>query len=243
MEGLDEFDETPAARRLARLEADAELMCRLVAEGFEGESWGEVSGALVDYGFQVMRAWVVTGQVFVKMAEKGRKVPPPPRGRIPRSDALMLAEDTVADAIVHFRDRVLKKGRWDPSRGANLATFFIGNCLLFQFPNLYRKWRNDDLRSRLREEPIHGDGERDHLALELRSNDDPARDVVGADQTRRVIAATLAPIGDDTNKAILVLKAEGFGIDEIAETLRLDYNAVESRIYRARKKLRRGNAA
>ena len=67
--------------------------------------------------------------------------------------------------------------------------------------------------------------------------------MVGADQTRRVIAATLAPIGDDTNKAILVLKAEGFGIDEIAETLGLDYNAVESRIYRARKKLRRGNAA
>ena len=241
--GLDEFDRTPAARRLARLEADAELMQRLLAEGFEGQAWQEVSEALIEYGYQVMRAWVVTGQVFAKLAEKRRNVPPPPPAGIPRPDALMLAQDTVADAIVDFRDRVLKTGQWDPSRGANLTTFFIGNCLVFQFPNLYRTWRREFFWSRTREEPIHSDGERDHPALELRSPDDPALDVVAADHTRRVIAETLAPIGDETNKAILILRAEGFGIDEIAETLGLDYAAVESRIYRARKKLRQGNAA
>ena len=114
---------------------------------------------------------------------------------------------------------------------------------MFQFPNLYRTWRREFFRSRTREEPIHSDGERDHPALELQSPDDPALDVVAADHTRRVIAETLAPIGDETNKAILILRADGFGIDEIAETLGLDYAAVESRIYRARKKLRQGNAA
>ena len=240
---LEEFDQTRPARRLARFGADAALMRRLQDEGFAGEAWQEIAGALVEYGFQVMRAWVVTGQVFVKLAEKGRSVPSPPQGGIPRPDALVLAEDTVADAIVDFRDRVLRNGQWDPARGASLTTFFIGNCLLFQFPNLYRSWRRDHVRSHKREEPIHRDGECDNLALELRSPDDPARDVVAADHSRRVMASVLAPIADDTNKAILLLRAEGFGIDEIAETLGLDYGAVESRIYRARKKLREGNAA
>lgn len=240
---LGEFDQTRAARRLARLEADAALMRRLQTEGFEGEAWNEVAEALVEYGFQVMRAWVVTGQVFARLAEKRRSVPAPPQGGIPRSDALMLAEDSVADAIVDFRDRVLKNGHWDPSRGASLATFFIGNCLLFQFPNLYRRWRHDHLRSSRQEGPIPGNSECDYRALEHRSPDDPALEVTAADHSRRVIAAALAPIADQTNRAILILRAEGFGIDEIAETLGLDYPAVESRIYRARKKLREGSAA
>ena len=110
--GLDEFDQIPAARRLARLEADTALMRRLQAEGFEGDVWREVAEALVDYGFQVMRAWVVTGQVFAKLAEKRKRVPTPPLGGIPRADAQVLAQDTVADAIVDFRDRVLRNGQW-----------------------------------------------------------------------------------------------------------------------------------
>lgn len=242
-EDLDEFKHTEAARRLARLEADTELMLRLSAEGFVGEAWREVSGALIDYAFQVMRAWVVTGQVFPKMAEKGRKLAAAPLGGIPRPDALVLAEDTVADAIVDFRDRVLKKGRWDPAKGANLTTFFIGNCLLFQFPKNYRDWRKDYVRVRTTEESIHADDERDHPAIRLRSSDDPAAEVVGSDHTKRVITETLELISDPTNKAILMLRAEGFGIDEIAETLDLEYEAVESRIYRARKKLGRRKGA
>lgn len=240
VDDLDKFKDSEAAQRLARLEADTELMLRLSAEGFDGRAWREVSGALIDYGFQVMRAWVVTGQVFVKLAEKGRTVQTPPVMGIPRPDALMLAEDTVADAIVDFRDRVLGKGRWDPSKGASLTTFFIGNCLLFQFPSLYRAWRSDYVRVRTTQQPIPSADAHYDSRLRLPSAEDPAVEVVGVDHTTRVIANTLEPIKDDTNKTILMLRAEGFGIDEIAETLGLDYNAVESRIYRARKKLRQG---
>ncbi|MEX0863506.1 MAG: sigma factor-like helix-turn-helix DNA-binding protein [Acidimicrobiia bacterium] len=207
-------------------------------EGFAGRAWQEVSRALVEYGFTVMRAWVVTGQVFVRLREKGREVSEPPPGGIPRGEAIALAEDTVANAIVHFRDKVLKKGYWDPSRGASLTTFFIGNCLMFQFPNLYRSWRSDYFRTR-RNEPIYGeDGDMEHPAIRRLAGSDPAGMVVEADQSRRKIASILEPVGDETNRAILLLRAEGFGIDEIAETLGLEYDAVESRIYRARKKLR-----
>lgn len=239
---LDEFGQLESARRLARLEADTELMFRLSIEGFEGSAWREVSGALIDYGFQVMRAWIVTGQVFGKMAAKGRRVPDPPGSGIPREDALVLASDTVADAIVDFRDRVLKRGLWNASKGASLTTYFIGNCLIFQFPNLYRSWRREYLRS-TRQEALQNDGERDHPALIARSKGDPAQEVVSADHTERTVREILEPIRGETNRAILLLRSEGFGVDEIAEALDLEYAAVESRLYRARQKIRQRRSA
>ena len=175
-------------------------MLRLSVEGFEGEAWDKVAAALIDYGFQVMRAWVVTGEVFKKMTEKGRVYRDPPRSGIPRDDALMLAEDTVADAIVNFRDRVLKRGIWDPSRGANLTTFFIGNCLLYQFPNLYRRWHQDYFRSRKQERIPDGD---DHPVLQASARDDPAHKVITDDYTSRTLDETLDPIRDHTTRPLL----------------------------------------
>lgn len=233
---LEDFRDTPEARQLEVMEADAGLMLRLSVEGFEGTTWRRVAEALVEYGYTVMRAWVVTGHVFVKLREKGRPLDAPTSG-IPRPDALELAEDTVADAIVHFRDRVLKRGVWDPAKGASLTTYFIGNCLMFQFPNLYRAWRADRARAP-RLELAAGDEERDHPITLLPNRDGPEREVVDRDHDRRATAEILEPVTSETNKTILRLRAEGFGVDEIAELLGLDYKAVESRIYRAREAIR-----
>ena len=211
-------------------------MLRLSVDGFEGETWKEVAAALVDYGFQVMRAWVVTGEVFRRMREKGRAYSDPPSGGIPRDEALVLAQDTVADAIVDFRDRVLRQGIWNPSKGANLTTFFIGNCLLFQFPKLYRSWRRDYERARRQETNLSDAG---FPVPETPAKEDPAHKVVTDDHTRRTLEDTLGSIRNHTNKAIVVLDGEGYGIDEIAETLGLSYKAVEARLYRARKQIRR----
>jgi DNA-directed RNA polymerase specialized sigma24 family protein len=41
------------------------------------------------------------------------------------------------------------------------------------------------------------------------------------------------------NRTIVQLRAEGYGIDEIAEAVQLSYKQVESRIYRVRQKLGR----
>lgn len=233
---LGAFRHTAEARRLEMMEADAALMLRLSVEGFEGTTWRRVAEALVEYGFTVMRSWVVTGHVFVKLREKGRPLDAPAAG-IPRDDALELAKDTVAEAIVHFRDRVLKRGVWDPAKGASLTTYFIGNCLMFQFPNMYRTWRSERARSARIDSVIDGD-DRDNPIMLLPSRDDPQHEVVSRDHTQRATAEILEPVTGETNRTILRLRAEGFGVDEIAELLGLDYKAVESRIYRARKTIR-----
>jgi DNA-directed RNA polymerase specialized sigma24 family protein len=232
---LEAFRHTAEARRLEVMEADAALMMRLSVEGFEGTTWRRVAEALVEYGFTVMRSWVVTGHVFVKLREKGRPLDAQTAG-IPRDDALELAEDTVAEAIVHFRDRVLKRGAWDPAKGASLTTYFIGNCLMFQFPNLYRTWRSDRAKG-LRLDSM-ADDDRDNSIVLLPSPDDPEHEVVSRDHDQRATAEILEPVSGETNKTILRLRAEGFGVDEIAELLGLDYKAVESRIYRAREAIR-----
>lgn len=233
-EDLAEFDQTDVARRVARLEADAALMMQLSAEGFDGNAWEKVSDALVEYGWQVMRAWIVTGQVFVKLREKGHRGLRPPADGIPRNDALDLAQTVVADAIVHFRDKVLRLGKWDPTKGANLTTFFIGNCLRFQFPNLYRSWLTEQRRAAMTVEVGRAD-RRGRLV----EDSDPAGHVVGNDASKHAVEALLEPVTDPTNRTILRLRADGYDIDEIAELLQMDYKSVESRIYRARRKLGR----
>jgi DNA-binding CsgD family transcriptional regulator len=231
---LTSFDRTDAGRRIARLEADAALMMQLSAEGFDGRAWEKVSDALVEYGWQVMRAWIVTGQVFVKLREKGLPGLRSPPDGIPRDDALELAETVVADAIVHFRDHVLKPGKWDPTKGASLTTFFIGNCLRYQFPNLYRDWRKTR-----RQDSQAVDVQRADRRGKLVDHADPAGHVLNNVASQKAITDLLEPVTDPTNRTILRLRAEGYDLDEIAELLDMDYKSVESRIYRARKKLGR----
>jgi hypothetical protein len=164
---LRQFDGTAPAEHLARLEADQRLMLRLSLARFTGSPWDEVARALVEYGRTVMFAWIATGVVFSKCHDKGivigRFASPwrPIRGL----DAEELTEDTVAAAIIAFRDGVLGRGRWDPARGASLATFFVGNCLL-QFPNIYRAWRRQQAWS-ARQRPLDG----------LESREDPGPDL------------------------------------------------------------------
>lgn len=80
--------------------------------------------------------------------------------------------------------------------------------------------------------------DRDNSIVLLPSPDDPEHEVVSHDHNQRATAEILEPVSGETNKTILRLRAEGFGVDEIAELLGLDYKAVESRIYRAREAIR-----
>lgn len=134
---LKEFEQLPEAQHLQRLLADRALLDELMLAQYKGREWEAFATRMVRYAISVLRGWVRNGKIFVLCAQ--RKRPVPHMGRISASDVEDLVQDTVGDALLKFRDNVLVPGRWDSTRGATLATFFIGQCLL-QFPNHYRLW-------------------------------------------------------------------------------------------------------
>ncbi|MEI9951916.1 MAG: sigma factor-like helix-turn-helix DNA-binding protein [Pseudomonadota bacterium] len=214
---LSNFAADRAALNLAKLEGDQQLVNQLMWEGYAGPSWTRFATALAEYGVQVIRAWALSGQVFVKCEQKGiGKLPV--RERSP-DDALELACETVANAIESFRRKVLIPGHWDPSKGASLRTFFIGQCL-FRFPNVYRFWLREGRRP-----PKASD-----VSVHEVMGAAPASPFVG---TR--LARTLTQLEPNSPELLEAYSAMGYEQVEIAEILGTTQRAVQSKLFRSRK--------
>lgn len=231
-----EFADIPEAKRLARLQADTDLMLRISVEGFEGKAYRKLVFALAEYGFAVIRAWVVTGRILAKGRSKGFQGYTDRLGTpVSRDDALDVCRDTVASALNHFRRNVLEKGMWNPQHGASLATFFINNCLM-RYPTEYRRWKRsyDDQVVYLRNVGQFDPMEVDHPAFLKAALDDPATDVVDFHTSTQRVAELLRPIRKEQNRMLLKLVADGASIEDVAIVLGISEKAVESRLYRIR---------
>lgn len=252
---VETFSDTHEARRMAQLEADVDLVTRLMYGGFTGRDWQECAERLAGYGLMVLTAWVITGRIMQRCLEKGYG-PLEGSSAIRNQDAAEeLAGETVAVALEKFRDTVLARGKWDPNRGASLRTFFIGQCLI-RFPNVYRRWLTEN-RARAKDRevislenlPQGPEGSRDldevgELAsggLEGRPaikfglpvpDDNPARHAVDRVEARRWL--NQIPTDD---QAIFTLTADGLEQEEIALLLGRRETAVRSKVFRTRKRL------
>jgi hypothetical protein len=115
--------------------------------GYEGPHWRRFADVLAGYGVQVIRSWVVNGKIFLRCREKGIGL----NWGLKRTadDAQELANETVARAVVAFREKVLIPRCWTPEKGASLKTFFVGQCV-FQFPNVYRAWEVETYPEKIR---------------------------------------------------------------------------------------------
>jgi hypothetical protein len=230
-EALRSFSHLPEARQLtdyeSRLAADQDLVHRLEWAGFTGPDWDELAAALVAYGVQVIRAWIISGRIFLECRAKHlggdlMKEQDPEWGS---TDPDELAWDTNTDALRAFRDNVLLKHRWTSAKGASLKTFYVGQALI-QWVATYRRW----VRSR-RSIPS---GLADEYAQTLK--------VVGPEPAvvlRDTVAAEMADIKDPRTRHALILTSQGYRQDEIAELLGLDSGrAVEALLYRQRQRRR-----
>lgn len=133
--------------RVDRLAGDRDLAAALQADGFQGRNYDFFATEIAKYGWAVIRGWIYKGQIRGEVARKGfGALDPEPRPGAMIEDAEGLADETVVLALSAFRDKVLVPGKWDPSKGASLRTFFVGQCLL-QFSNVYKRWRREELRS------------------------------------------------------------------------------------------------
>jgi hypothetical protein len=207
---------TPESERLERLLGDRDLVLELSLAGYVGRPWDQFANRLAGYGFGVLGTWIRNRKIFWQCARKGIRLRT--ERDIPDDEAEQLAISTVAEAINKFRDKVLVPGKWDHTKGASLQTFFIGQCVL-QFPNVYRAWLRDTAPAPpnfIQQVDLSDVGE------------DPGRRL---DDQRRI-----ASVSQDIVE-MAAGECMGYTHDEIARRLNTTTRSVESKLWRAKRKL------
>ena len=204
---------------------DRRLRDALLGEQCKGPIWSSFVHELARYGHAVMMAWLISGEIFhqCKRHDCWPGEPPP---YWEHDDLVSLSGDTVAKAIVDFRDRAVLKGEWRPESGASLKTYFITGCV-YAFPNHYRKWRTEhDRRRRFAARTVDVDS----IAELPSGDDDPAEVVV----KRLRVQAGLDSIKHPVAHKSIILQEMGYTLGEIAELLGVTRNVVKSALERHR---------
>jgi hypothetical protein len=221
-DALAEFEDREEAKRVERM-AEVQIVARLQATGFDPVSrdWKAFAAALVEYGYAVLVAWGVTGELAVRVAVHGgvSKARVPANLRLNEDDARGLAADVLMVSIDKFRAKSLTQ--WSPDGGASLKTFFIGRCLL-ELADVYQRWY------RL---------ERRRPPLDPRVDDGRFGCRPDVQAEARVITDQL--LGDEEAKLrrILERQGDGYEIAEIAEELGTTPASVRSTLYRGRHRI------
>jgi DNA-directed RNA polymerase specialized sigma24 family protein len=215
---LEEFDDDQS-EYLRRLDTDRSIIDDLAEVGFQGYHYEYFAIELVKYGIAVMTAWTRTGQIFAVMRNKRHVDLARPIGDDLRDQdtARELACETVAYAIKRFREYVLIPNRWDPSKGASIKTYFIGQCLI-QFPNVYRRWYGETF------EPAHL--ETIDSAVKRQGYEHVEQVVTD----RLGVSDLLTTVKKDRTKRILILHGAGHSYKEIAARLSITEKTVEMSI-------------
>jgi DNA-directed RNA polymerase specialized sigma24 family protein len=218
---LVDFEGTKSADEVDRLVEDQRLFQVLSSQNFGGPGWERFQDALARYGLQVLLSWIHKGLIFKRCRERG--IPTKKPVLIDAAEVEQLAFSTVAEAIHAFRERVLRRHQWKAEGGASLRTYFIGQCL-FQFPRVYARW--------LREEQEWAALERPKQFAELDKAPGPAEQA----ETRILLTAAFAAEGTRKLARVLHLIDAGYGQEEVAEQLGITVGAIESLLYRHRRR-------
>ena len=130
-----------AEMRAARIEIDRRIVARLAAENFAGPDTKKFLWTAYDYVLPVVGYLIRTGKIFSECARLGRPVKRRSGDELwTDDDRAFLTESCVDTGIFHlFPEYGLKRGRWDPARGAALNTYATNACTLC-FPAIYQKW-------------------------------------------------------------------------------------------------------
>lgn len=229
---LSPYETLPSAENIERLAGDRIMVEELTVGGFSGAHYTYFATELAKYGIAVITGWIRRGVILQRVAEKGFGHPMhPPDGAFDDEGAPgELANEVVAVALKHFRSDVLLPGKWKPSGGASIKTFFIGQCLM-RFSNVYKRWLGELTREQSTAYEYN-----DLASLQPPVTADVATAVAvkidGQRQLRR--------ISDSRAKEALVLHAAGYTHPEIAERFGTTTKTIERLIARARLKPAKG---
>lgn len=220
--------------RLERLFGDQELLLSLQLGDYSQAVWGPVAEELARYGVAVIRSWIWRRSIFPKVKKRtGFGLASPSEGWLDDEHVVGdLADETVVRAINYFKDHVLKKNKWDARKGASLRTFFIGQCL-YQFPNVYKVWFNEE-RERRAAEYLADDDDLDYLRGSVRG-------IESSVLVKVEVVEALGKIKTNRARAAFFLHDRGYTYDEIAVTLGLsDAKSVENMLAYQKRQLKRG---
>jgi DNA-directed RNA polymerase specialized sigma24 family protein len=232
---LRSFDAKSVDEYQERLRADAELLGVLQFGGFTGPAWDELATTFAEYGYQVVRGWLISGHIYVLCAQRriALGVILDERRPVPRDHQIAdLTQDTVSLAIEKFREKVLIPRKWSPSGGASLKTYFIGQAL-FCFGDTFRHWALAERR----QDRVAGGVGFDVTTHHASSIVVPVERLI-----QRELIGRLARYMDEQTRAIVLLTAEGYEQPAIAEMLGMTTRSVEGKLYRYRQRLEGRNA-
>jgi hypothetical protein len=236
-EDYDNARQQAIAENLARREEDRELIARLAKSGFEGPGQELFEAELAAYAYPVMMAWTRSGEIIRKAAEKGRPLSIPRDGPgWTREDRSELSAETVGRALVFFREKVLRAGAWDHTRGAAIKTYFMGACLC-QFPNVYQAWQAE--RRRWNRHPVVSldDPGGSGVLYQVPGDDDTEHRALARHQLQQVMAE-LAGKHPDLHQ-VVVMWLDGCTDAQAAEKLGSNPRKIEGQWHRWRRGRRR----
>jgi DNA-directed RNA polymerase specialized sigma24 family protein len=230
---LVEPDHLTLADHVDRLAGDFELVTLLAFAGYAGRDWDYFATELAKYGMAVIGGWMRRGMIFDRCQMRGYGGLPALSRPFTDDEVEELCNETVAKALVHFREDVLMKHRWDHRKGATLRTFFIGQCLI-RFANIYRRWWANESRNTC--------ALTDQLDL-LETSRSHVEGPESQALDRAVVNDAMASIKDPRVRAAMILIAGGRSQAEIAAELAISEKTVERMLANERIRLRRRQVA
>lgn len=217
------------ADNVDRLQGDVDLVTSLALAGYEGELWEYFANELAKYGYAVIKSWVATKLIFERCKQKGFGLRVLDRD-FTQDEIEALANFTVAKAHFYFRTKVLMMRRWDPTKGASLRTFFVGQCI-YQFPNIYREWLEE-----LKDDWGHAFTEDiDELDFHAERTSPVDRQVVAS-----ILASqAMSEVKDPRVRKAMFMTADGHPQSDIARVLGVSTKTVERMLANERDRLRK----
>lgn len=113
-----EAEQLELADQFDRLAADAELVTTLALGSYTGPEWDYFATELAKYGLAVIGGWMRRGTIFQRCKLRGYGGLPELGRSFDNDEVDELTGETVSKALVHFRDDVLLKRKWDHRKGA-----------------------------------------------------------------------------------------------------------------------------
>lgn len=220
---------------LGRCSADARLVDILRADNFQGPRYEKTTSRLMEYGWLTINKWTRSREIFTHAQRAGRAIPlhmtAPDWDADDRSE---VATETVVAGLDLFLEHGLIRGKWNPSGGASLSTYFVGACIR-SFPIVYKRWFRGvqigqaelDLPS---SDPDGAPSDRD-------IPDQRATDPFYAAATHDEIKRILPYVTDSKVRRGLALRALGYTQQQAAAEVGLSEKALEGRIGRLRTRI------